>query len=112
MCDKHIEVFTSLLREDDLPSPTTYESEVTNSTTPPFSDKMMMFFIMSLGSVFISRYGTAIGLCNRRDIGLHFTRLLAESAKYLEDAVNIMIKNGWMEQPPQATVRNTLAENR
>ncbi|WP_158299435.1 DUF3231 family protein [Paenibacillus antri] len=112
MFGKHFEVFTSLLREDDLPSQMTYESEVTNSTVPPFSDKMMMFFIMSLGSVFLSRYGTAIGLCNRRDIGLHFTRLMAESAAYLEDAANIMIKNGWMEQPPQATARKALAENR
>ncbi|USK83806.1 DUF3231 family protein [Peribacillus asahii] len=112
MCDKHIEVFTSLLREDDLPSLTTYESEVTNSTIPPFSDKMMMFFIMTIGAVFISKYGSAIGLCNRRDIGLHFTRLLAETAKYLEDAANIMIKNGWMEQPPQATARKALGENR
>lgn len=112
MCDKHIEVFTSLLRADDLPSPTTYESEVTSSTIPPFSDKAMMFFIMSLGSMLISRYGTAIGLCSRRDIGLHYTRLLTETAKYLEDAANIMIKNGWMEQPPQATVRKALVENR
>jgi hypothetical protein len=112
MYDKHIEVFTSLLRENDLPSPTTYESEVTTSTKPPFSDKMMMFFIMALGSVFMGRYGTAMGLCNRRDIGLHFSRLLAETAKYLEDAANIMIKNGWMEQPPQATVRKALAEKK
>jgi len=112
MCGKHVEVFTSILRENDLPSPTTYESEVTNSTIPPFSDKMMMFFIMSLGSVFISRYGTAIGLCNRRDIGLHFTRLLAETVKYVEDAANLMIKNGWMEQPPQAAARKALAETR
>ncbi|WP_284644373.1 DUF3231 family protein [Paenibacillus silviterrae] len=112
ICDKHIDVFTSLLREDDLPSPTTYEDEVTNSTIPPFSDKMMMFFIMVLGSVLISKYGSAIGLCSRRDVGLHFTRLLAETAHFLEDATNIMIKNGWMEQPPQATSRKTLAENR
>lgn len=112
ICGKHIEVLTSLLRENDLPSPTTYESEVTNSTIPPFSEKMMMFFIMVLGSVIISRYGTAIGLSSRRDVGLHFSRLLAETAKYLEDTANIMIKNGWMEQPPLATDRKALAEIR
>ena len=112
LCDKHIATCTSILREEDLPAPTTYESEVTNSTIPPFSDKMMLFFILSLGSVLISRYGTAIGLCNRRDLGLAFTRLLGETALYLEDAANLMIKNGWMERPPQATARKALAETR
>ena len=112
ICEKHIEVFGSLLREDDLPTPTTYESEVTSSTEPPFSDKIMLFMILSLGSVVISRYGTALSLCTRRDIAAHFTRLIAETVNYLEDGMNLMIKYGWSEQPPQSLDRKALVKGK
>jgi hypothetical protein len=39
---KHSELFRNILTEDHVSLPRTWESEVTNSTTPPFSDKLMM----------------------------------------------------------------------
>jgi hypothetical protein len=42
---KHTEVFDSLFREDDLNTPISCDSMITNSTTSPFSDKLMMLKI-------------------------------------------------------------------
>ncbi|MEW9673695.1 DUF3231 family protein, partial [Ammoniphilus sp. 3BR4] len=35
-----------------------------------------------------------------------------EVGQYAEDGVNIMIDNGWMEQPPTAPSRDELAHDR
>jgi hypothetical protein len=39
-----------------------------------------------------------------------YIRLTAEIAAFAEDGLNIMIDNGWLEQPPQATDRDKLAK--
>ena len=57
----------------------------------------------------ISVYGSAIGTCQREDLGLHYARIQAEMVKYNEDGMNIMIKNKWMEQAPLAADREKLS---
>jgi hypothetical protein len=99
---KHIEVFTSILNENDLPLSITYDTGVTESTTAPFSDKLMMIHTTSLIGAGIGNYGVAISSSVRRDLASHYNRLMAEVGKYAEDGANILIKNAWMEQPPQA----------
>ena len=37
--------------------------------------------------------------------------LIPEVSLYAEDGANIMIKHGWMEEPPQADDRNELIQN-
>jgi hypothetical protein len=105
---KHVEVFGSLLREDDLPVPMTSDSQVTDSMTPPFSDKLMLFATTSLIAIGIGYYGTSIATSPRRDIATHYSRLTAEIAKYAGDGANILIENGWMEEPPRAVDRGEL----
>jgi hypothetical protein len=109
IASKHIEVFSSLLHEDDLPSPMSWDAEVMNSTVAPFSDKLMMFHIGVLVASGIGHYGAGLSTSSRRDLSAHYTRLSAEIAQYTEDGANIMIDNGWMEQPPQAEDRKELA---
>jgi hypothetical protein len=106
---KHVEVFNSLLSEDHLNSPISWESMVTNSTTAPFSDKLMMFLIQFSTSAAVAFYGAALAVCTRRDLGTHYTRLIGELLGFAEDGANIMIKNGWMEEPPTADDREELA---
>jgi len=107
---KHIEIFGSLLTDNDLPVPMTWDSDVMDSTVPPFSDKLMMFHVFSLNSAGMGNYGTAISTTTRRDLVTHYIRLNAEIGQYVEDGVNIMIKRGWMEQPPQSIDRDEIAK--
>ena len=53
-------------------------------------------FIIYAVIYYDSRLGTVI----RRDLATHYTRMMAE--QLAEDNMNIGIKNGWVERPPQA----------
>jgi hypothetical protein len=106
---KHIEVFESILSQENLPQPKSEESEVTNSTTAPFSDRLMMYHKSLFGSTSIGVYGSAIGTCQRMDLAMHYSRLLAEMGKYMEDGFELMIENKWAEQPPLTDNREKLS---
>lgn len=108
---KHVDVFSSILKENQLgDSVTSLISEVTDSTDPPFSDKLMLSFITFLISSGIGNYGLAIAMSPRRDIGIQYTRLTGEIVKYAEDGIELLIENGWLEQPPTALDREGLTE--
>jgi len=109
ICKKHIKVFSTLLQDDDLPTPTTWDSEVQGATTPPFSDKMMMQQVTALVAVGLANYGMALGYSTRVDVAADYVRLMAETGQLGEDGAHIMIKHGWMEQPPQAVDRKKLS---
>lgn len=107
---KHCDIFGDILKKDDLPVPMTWDAEVTESTTYTFSDKLMMFYTTSLIALSIGFYGTSMAMSPRRDIGQHYVRLTTEISKFAEDGANILIKNGWLEQPPMAADRDELAK--
>ncbi|HEX7063760.1 MAG TPA: DUF3231 family protein [Bacillales bacterium] len=107
---KHLNVFTNKLREDHLHTAPNLEDEVTNSTEPPFSDKLITFHITLLVTAGMGNYGMAISASPRHDLVTVYTRLAAEIGDYAKDGANIMIDNGWMEEPPQVDDRKELAK--
>jgi hypothetical protein len=109
LAQQHVEVFQSILSESGLPAQPTYESEVTNSTIAPFSDKLMMFKIATLAVIACGRFGTALGEGSRRDLAAHYTKAIAGALKYAGEGADIMIYHGWLEQPPTAPNRKALA---
>jgi spore coat protein CotF len=110
LAGKHIEVLGGFLNESELKVPMTWNDTVTDSTASAFSDKLMMFHTGAVAAIGIADYGAALSISMRKDISVNYTRLLAEIAQYAEDGANIMIENGWMEQPPQADDRDALAK--
>lgn len=110
IAEKHVEIFGSVLRKDDLNVPMSWSLEVTNSTTAPFSDKLMMFHTTALIGIGMGYYGTSMSTTLRSDIIADYARLTAEIAKYSGEGAKLMIKNGWMEEPPQAADRSELAK--
>ncbi|MBU9711936.1 DUF3231 family protein [Evansella tamaricis] len=111
---KYIEVFGSTLSEADLPSPMTWDTLPTTSTTSTFSDKLMMFHfhVTVLTGASVSHYGTSMGSSPRRDIGLNYNRLIQEILLFAEDGAEIMIDHGYLEQPPQAPNRRELSNKK
>jgi hypothetical protein len=109
LSSKHVEIFSSLLHEDNLPSPPSWDSEVTNSTETPFSDKLMLFHTNLLTSTAAAFYGAALAVSMRRDLAAQYTRLTAEMVQYAEDGANLLIAHEWLEQPPTADDRVALA---
>ncbi|MDC3424437.1 DUF3231 family protein [Aquibacillus sp. 3ASR75-11] len=106
---KHIEKLSNKLTEDNLPSPSLIDHLVTTSTTPPFSDKLMVFHKIDMFSMKIREYANGASLNGRRDIGALYARCLLDVSLYVEDGANIMIDHGWMEQPPEAVDRDKLS---
>lgn len=108
---KHLDIFTKFLRDDNLPNPSMLlTAEVTNSREAPFSDKLMTVFITKLIAISIGSYGISIATSPRRDLGLMYTQLVADIAKYANEGSKLLIQHGWMEQPPIAASRKDLAK--
>lgn len=103
---KHLEIFQNILSENDLPHLPTWESEITDSTVAPFSDRLMLFKMMLLTGLISTNYGTALSTMMRKDLGLHFLRLRTELLKYGEDTLNLMIENEYLDQLPLAKKNN------
>ncbi|WP_442600115.1 DUF3231 family protein [Neobacillus sp. D3-1R] len=107
--NKQIETFISLFFEEKLNSPITWQSLVTDSSDSPFSDKFMMYQVQLSTQVAIAFYGAALSVTSRRDLALQYGIFTAELTKYGEEGVNIMIENGWLEEPPRASDRRSLS---
>ncbi len=105
---KHIEVLHKILLENDLPTPTTWDTDIMDSTTAPFSDKLMLFHTTFLVNSGFINYAASVSSSMRRDLALHFSRMGTESLQYGEDGLNIMIDHGWLEQAPQVDDRKAL----
>lgn len=105
---KHIEVFSSLLRDDILPVPMTWETDISNSKEAPFSEKLMVYHTLFLSALGLGNYGAALAGSTRRDLAAVYLRLAAEIGTYADDIAEFMIKNNWMEKMPGATERNAL----
>lgn len=104
----HAEIFGAILRKEDIPSPMAWDYMVSDSTIPPFSDKLMMFHTVTLNSSGFANYAISMASSPRRDLSANYTRMLAEIASYADDGANIMISNGWLEEPPRVVDREEL----
>ena len=112
ICKKHFATFGSILTKENLSSPNSWSSEITNSTVSPFSDKLMLYHLVTLVSAAIGFYGAGMAVTQRRDLALQYTALLAEIGLYAEDGAQLLISNGWMEQPPLADDKENLANSK
>jgi hypothetical protein len=111
IASKHIEIYSNVLKENDLPASMSWNNQVLDSTVSPFSDKLLLFHINALALGAIGYYGTSLASTSRRDLSTNYMRILGEVLKYTEDAAELMIENGWMEQPPIVVDHEKLAKN-
>jgi hypothetical protein len=108
--EKHVSVFTDMLKEEDLPYPMPYDAEVLNSTEQVFSDKLIMFHVSALNALGIANYGKAISKSLRADVSTTFVRLSAEIGQYAKDGLDILLDNHWLEKFPETADRKALAK--
>jgi len=112
MATKHLNIFQDILTKEDVPAPMMWDSVVTNSTTPVFSDKLMMYHISAMTAAGIGNYGTSMAGSQRKDLAVRYASLIPEVALFAEEGATIMIKNKWLEEPPQADDRKQLIERK
>jgi hypothetical protein len=103
-----VKELSEILLQDGIQTPQTSGGNATRSTLAPFSEKLMMyctslFCSFSLGS---GSLGTAFSL--RNDLPAKMTIFMKDIFEYAHRGAKIMIKNGWMEEPPQMEERNQM----
>jgi hypothetical protein len=108
---KRVERIQSLNTTENLPFQTTFESEITDATTSPFSDRLIMFESLALAQIAIVRYGNALSNVVRRDLSALFATYIIETGTLLDNGIKIMIDNKWFEQPPIASDRKKLVND-
>jgi Protein of unknown function (DUF3231) len=111
MTHSNLERYMQKLHDENLPSPAFLDDLVTDSTFAPFSDKLMLFHKMDMFSMKIRAFGNSLAVNGRHDIGLLYSRSLMSIARFVTDASDIMMENGWMEKPPEAAERQNLASH-
>ncbi|PWW02820.1 uncharacterized protein DUF3231 [Paenibacillus cellulosilyticus] len=112
LADKHLDICTKMLEDENLSSVPLLDPLVTTSTTAPFSDKLMMFHKVDMFIMRLRTYGNALAFASRHDIAAKYGKFMLEVGNYVEDGANILIDNGWLEQIPQAADREALASIR
>ncbi len=82
---------------------------ISDSTTPPFSNKLMLYHAGLATASAIENIGSALSQVMRHDISLKFAAISASIGKYANDGMNLMIENGWLEEPPTSADRQKLS---
>lgn len=70
----------------------------------------MLNHIVILISAAVGYYGAGVSVSQRRDLAVEYTALMAEVGLYAEDGAQLLIKYGWLEQPPTAANREELGK--
>lgn len=105
-----VKELSEILLQSGIQTPSPAGGNVTRSTVAPFSDKIMMyctslFCSFSMGG---NSLGTAFSL--RNDLPAKMTIIMKDIFEYAHEGAKIMIKNGWMEEPPQMEERKQLTK--
>ncbi|MBS8266368.1 DUF3231 family protein [Mesobacillus boroniphilus] len=107
--DQQIQSFSKIMHQDNLPTPRSWETEVTTSTDSPFSDKLMMYhtgFLFQAAQVY---HGTGLASAMRTDLITTYEGIILKNLMVTKKWFDIMEKNKWLEQPPLAPNRKELA---
>ncbi|WP_421377886.1 DUF3231 family protein [Bacillus salacetis] len=112
VADKQIQSLAAILRKDNLPVPMSWETEVTNSTEAPFSDKLMMYHMGFLYQTAQTFQGAGLATAMRTDLAFEYEKIILKNLSVTKKWFNIMVKYNWLEQPPLAPNRKKLAKEK
>lgn len=110
IADRQIKELGKFLMGDNLPVPSTMDAHITDSTTAPFSDKLMLFHTSLANGIGIQNYGMAVSKMLRHDLHGQFALLTGDIANYANKGLNLIIDRGWLEEPPTAPDRQKLSD--
>ena len=100
----------NFLMESDVQAPTTWDAEVTSSTVAPFSDRLILFYIAMLSEIGLNVYAISSSASLRTDLQAAYGKISQDVAAYAKNGIELMIKYGWLEQPPTFPDRTKLAK--
>jgi hypothetical protein len=96
------------LRQSFIEPPATHAGKATTSKMAPFSEKLMMYNTSLLTSFGLGSNALGGAFSLRSDLPTKMSLLAKDIFSFAQDGGKLMIKNGWMEEPPQIEDRNQL----
>ncbi|GAA0343410.1 hypothetical protein GCM10008967_37320 [Bacillus carboniphilus] len=108
LAKKQIKVAEEILLESGVQFSATSGGTVTTSTVAPFTDKLMMHCIYLLNGFGLVANGFGTFFSMRNDISVKNTLIAKDVYFYGQEGINIKIKNGWFEEPPQMEDRSKI----
>ena len=103
--DGQIKALVKIMQADNLPVPKSWETEVTNSTDSPFSDKLMLYHIGFLFQAAQNYHGAGLASAMRTDLVTTYEGTILKNLMVTKKWFDLMEKNRWLEQPPLAPNR-------
>ncbi|SDI43479.1 Protein of unknown function [Alteribacillus persepolensis] len=110
--DEQIQSLGKILHQDNLPVPTSWETEVTTSQDAPFSDKLMLYHIGFLLQTAQAYHGTGLAVAMRTDLVMNYEKIILKNLMVTKDWFDLMTKYKWLEQPPLAPNRKKMAKDK
>jgi hypothetical protein len=97
-----VQDFHELLLESDIQSPNNSVGTPKDTKEAPFSDKLMMFLINLFSSFGLTSNALSTSFSLRPDLPIKMTLAARDIFTYTKEGGKIMIRNNWMEEPPQS----------
>lgn len=95
-----------VLEKENIPISASGDYQITEVEVPPFSDKLMLFFVNTcLGIFCFTMINQAMTSSLRTDIVYKLSKISDDMRKYYEQGLLLAIKEKWFEQPPQSIDR-------
>lgn len=98
------------LRQDFIEPPATYAGKATDSTVAPFSDKLMLYNTSLLTTFGLGSNALGGAFSLRTDLPSKMILLSKDILDFAKQGGKLMLKNGWMEEPPMIENRNDLTK--
>jgi hypothetical protein len=108
LSQKQIDQFNKFLKMNDGMEIHPVTMEITNSTVSPFSERLMLSFISASNQIGIQSMATALSVSMRSDLAVKYAKFIAEIITFADEGRDLLIKRGWLEQPPLSSDRNKL----
>jgi hypothetical protein len=107
-----IQALGKILSGDNLPVPTSWETEILTSTDSPFSDKLMLYHIGFLMQASQAYHGTGLASAMRIDLVAQYEKIILRNLLVTKEWFDLMTKHQWLEQPPLAPNRKMIANGK
>ncbi|MCA1319521.1 DUF3231 family protein [Bacillus tianshenii] len=100
LAKKIIDTFSEILLKSDFQPPAVAWGNPTLSTKAPYSEKLMMYLTSLLSSFGLTSNALGTSFSMRSDLPTTMTMIAKDIFDYAKDGGKLMIKHGWMEEPP------------
>ncbi|MDR3585148.1 MAG: DUF3231 family protein [Desulfosporosinus sp.] len=103
---KVLDSLQEVLEKENIPISASGDYKIFDIEVPPFSDKLMLFFVnICLGMFCFTLISQAMTSSFRLDIVSKFTKIMNDMKHYYGEGLKLTIKEGWLERPPQSINR-------